>query len=139
MSIPAPDPVTIGFVGACAGTCGLLVGGVFECVPRRWRERSATATFWASVVGGIVGLVLWLLALCGVISQAGYFLPKQTDAFTFVTAMTGLGVLVSGIVLLYLGYVRDLDVDPAQWSKRAALGWFVIAALVYALAPSLHS
>jgi hypothetical protein len=104
-----------------------------------WRTHSATITLCATVLGGLGGLVIWVLALTGAIEQAGFFLPKKADPLTFVTGVTGLVALAGGATLIWLRVRMGPSIDVDVWPKRTVLLGFVIAVVVYVSAPSLHS
>lgn len=139
VSLPLPDPMTIGFVGTCAGAFGGLTAGVFALLSEDRQGPSGIASLYAALLGASAGLLAWLLGLFGVIEQTAYFFPDKPDLFAFVSCATSLATFFSGLVLLYLRYRMGLDMDIVRWFKIAALVWFVAAVVVYARFPSLHS
>ena len=139
VSLPLPDPMTIGIVGACAGVPVAMTSGVFACLPESKQGRSGEVGLWAALIGGLVGLVAWLLGLLGLVEQASFFLPEKRDLFGFVSCATSLAVFVSGLVLVYCRYWRGVDIDIVRWSKIAGMVWLLAFIVLYASVPSLQS
>jgi hypothetical protein len=139
VSVLLPDPVTIGYIGSCTSVCGLVTNGVFAFLPSRWRGPSSTVTACVGVGAGIVGLVVWALALAGALDYAGVFLPQDVDLFGFVSGLTGLVSLLGGAVLVYIRFAKERDVDIGIWLRRVAFFAAAASLLVYLQVPAVHS
>lgn len=141
MSIPAPpNPVTVSYIGVCAGLSGGVVRAAYACLPATWRPGKPIVTLLALPVGGIYGFVIWVDALLGGLRTPARFEPVHVDLLSLTVGMGGIFGAVGAAVGLSLHHIADrTDVDPQDWTERFAGFGILSGFLLGVLVPGIHS
>lgn len=140
MSLPEPpNPVTISYVGVCAGLLAGVTRALFTALPPARRGAKSPVSLLAGLIGGLYGAAIWVLALVGCLTQSGRFSPAQADALSVTAAIAAFAGLVGTAVALTLRYMlrRDIALDDVV-ERSAGLGAVLGFALVSAM-PALRS
>ncbi len=140
MSIPAPpNPVTLSYVGVCAGLSGGVVRALYACLPHSWRPGRSIATLLALPVGGIYGFVVWVDALLGELHTPARAIPAHADVLSLTVGAGGILGVIGAVAGLSTRHLAHRDIDPQDWTERFA-GFGIISGFLLAiLDPGLHS
>lgn len=139
MSIPAPpNPVTLSYVGVCAGLAGVVMHALYACLPLSWRRGKTTVTLLSLPVGGIYGLVIWVDALLGGLHTSARVVPVHADVLSLTVGSGGLLGVVGAMAGLSVRYLGRRDIDPQDWTERIAGFGILLGFLLAILVRGLH-
>lgn len=135
MSIPSPpDPVTLGYIGVCAGLAGGLIRAGYASLPRTWRTGKTTVTLVAALAGGLYGAVIWTVGVLGGLNVPAQAAPTNGDVLSVTVGVGGIGGLVGALAGLTSRHLLKRDIAPEDWTERMAglgiLAGFALSALI---------
>jgi hypothetical protein len=135
MSIPSPpDPVTLGYIGVCAGLAGGLVRAAYASLPATWRKGKTTVTLFAALTGGLYGAVIWVVGLLGVLDVPAQAAPTNGDVLGVTVGVGGIGGVIGALAGLSARHMLKRDIAPEDWTERIAgmgiLAGFALSALI---------
>lgn len=140
VSVPAPpDPVTLGYIGVCAGLSGGLVRAAYACLPRNWRPGKTVMTLLAVLAGGAYGTAIWFVALLGGLEQAAQAAPTNGDTLSVTVGVGGIAGVLGALLGLTARHVLGRDIAPEDWVERIAGFGILLGFLLSALIPGLDS
>lgn len=135
MSIPSPpDPVTLGYIGVCAGLAGGVVRAGYASLPAGWRKGKTTVTLFAALAGGLYGAVVWTAGLLGGLDVPAQAAPTDGDVLGVTVGVGGLGGVIGALAGLTARHLLRRDIAPEDWTERIAglgiLAGFTLSALI---------
>lgn len=135
MSIPSPsDPVTLGYIGVCAGLAGGVVRAGYASIPAAWRKGKTTATLLAVLAGGLYGAVIWTIGLLGGLDVPAQAAPANGDVLGVTVGVGGIGGAFGALAGLIARHLLKRDIAPEDWTERIAglgiLAGFALSALI---------
>lgn len=140
MSIPSPpDPVTLSYIGVCAGLAGGVVRAGYASVPAGWRNCKTTVTLFAALAGGLYGAVIWTIGLFGGLNVPAQAAPTNGDVLGVTVGVGGIGAMIGALAGLTARHLLKRDIAPHDWAERIA-GLGILAGFgLSALIPGLDS
>jgi hypothetical protein len=94
----------------------------------------------ALCIGGLYGLVIWVLALLGHIANiCAEVLPVHGDILGVTVSTGGLTGFLGALAGLWTRLVLRRDIDPQDWVERSAGFGIILGVLLGVLIPGLHS
>lgn len=140
MSIPAPpNPVTLGYIGVCAGLAGGLVRALYACLPRNWRPGKSIAPLVATLLGGMYGAAIWAIAVFGGIDTPAQAAPTNGDVLSVTVGVGGVGGVIGALIGLGGRRAGGSATAPSDWAERIAGAGILMGFLMSALIPGLDS
>ena len=140
MIIPAPPhPVTLSYIGVCAGVSGGAARAVYALLPRGWRYGKSFVPLIIGLLGGLYGTTIWTIALFGGLSRSARVSPMNGDLLSVIVGAGGIGGLLGALAGLFARWGLANDVTPSDWADIGVGTGLLFGLGMWLLIPGLHS